>query len=328
MRAMVLKTAAAGRVEAVEMARPAPQPGQVLVRVRACGVCRTDLHVVDGDLPDPKLPVVPGHEIVGTVEEAGEGVNDLVPGTRVGIPWLGFSCGTCRYCRRGHENLCPHARYTGYQIDGGYADYVAADARYTFRLPEGYSDAEAAPLLCAGLIGHRAYRMAGDGRRIGIYGFGAAAHIMIQVALWEGRQVFAFARPGDTAAEDFARSLGAAWAGPSDAAPPEPLDAAVIFAPVGALVPEALSHTDRGGTVVCAGIHMSDIPSFPYRILWQERTIRSVANLTRRDAIEFLEIAPKVPVKTHVRPYPLADANAALEDLREGRLQGAAVLMT
>jgi len=219
MRAMVLRTAA-GRVEAVEIDRPAPGPGQVLVKVRACGVCRTDLHVVDGDLPDLKLPVVPGHEIVGTVEEAGEGVADLVPGTRVGIPWLGFSCGTCRYCRRGQENLCPDARYTGYQIDGGYADYVAADARYTFRLPEGYSDAEAAPLLCAGLIGHRAYRMAGDGRRIGIYGFGAAAHIMIQVALWEGREVFAFARPGDTAAEDFARSLGAAWAGPSDTAPP------------------------------------------------------------------------------------------------------------
>jgi len=325
---MVLKTAAAGRVDAVEMARPAPRAGQVLVRVRACGVCRTDLHVVDGDLPDPKLPVVPGHEIVGIVEEAGEGVTDLVPGTRVGIPWLGFSCGTCRYCRRGQENLCASARYTGYQLDGGYADYAVADARYAFQLPDGYSDAEAAPLLCAGLIGHRAYRMAGDAQRIGIYGFGAAAHIMIQVALWEGREVFAFARPGDAAAEEFARSLGAAWAGPSDAPPPEPLDAAVIFAPVGALVPEALSHTDRGGTVVCAGIHMSDIPAFPYRILWQERTIRSVANLTRRDAIEFLEIAPKVPVKTHVRPYPLADANAALEDLREGRLQGAAVLMT
>ncbi len=328
MRAMVLKTAAAGRVEASEIDRPTPQAGQVLVRVRACGVCRTDLHVVDGDLPDPKLPVVPGHEIVGTVEEAGEGVSDLVSGTRVGIPWLGFSCGTCRYCRRGQENLCAEARYTGYQIDGGYADYVVADARYAFRLPDGYSDSEAAPLLCAGLIGHRAYRMTGDAPRIGIYGFGAAAHIMIQVARWEGREVFAFTRPGDTAAEDFALSLGAAWAGPSNTAPPRPLDAAVIFAPVGALVPEALSHTDRGGTVVCAGIHMSDIPSFPYRILWQERTIRSVANLTRRDAVEFLEIAPKVPVKTHVRPYPLADANAALADLREGRLQGAAVLMT
>ena len=328
MRAMMLKTAAAGRVEAADMPRPAPGPGQVLVRVRACGVCRTDLHVVDGDLPDPKLPVVPGHEIVGTVEQAGEGVADLVPGTRVGIPWLGFSCGTCRYCRRGQENLCAEARYTGYQLDGGYADYVVADARYAFRLPDGYGDAEAAPLLCAGLIGHRAYRMAGEAPRIGIYGFGAAAHIMIQVALWEGREVYAFARPGDKAAEEFARSLGAAWAGPSDAPPPEPLDAAVIFAPVGSLVPEALRHTDRGGTVICAGIHMSDIPSFPYRILWQERTIRSVANLTRRDAIEFLEIAPKVPVKTHVRPYPLAEANAALADLREGRLQGAAVLMT
>ncbi len=328
MRAMVLRTAAAGRLEAVDLARPAPGPGQVLVRVRACGVCRTDLHVVDGDLPDPKLPVIPGHEIVGIVEAAGQAVADLAVGDRVGIPWLGFSCGECRYCLRGQENLCADARYTGYQIDGGYADYTVADARYAFRLPDGYSDAEAAPLLCAGLIGHRAYRMAGDARRIGIYGFGAAAHIMIQVALWEGREVYAFARPGDTAAEDFARSLGAAWAGPSDAAPPEPMDAAVIFAPVGALVPEALKRTDRGGTVVCAGIHMSDIPSFPYRILWQERTVRSVANLTRRDAIDFLEIAPKVPVRTHVRPYPLAEANAALEDLREGRLQGAAVLMT
>ncbi len=328
MHAMVLKTAAAGRLEPADLARPEPGAGQVLVRVSACGVCRTDLHVVDGDLPEPKLPLVPGHEIVGTVEAAGADVSALAPGDRVGIPWLGFSCGVCPYCRRGQENLCPDARYTGYQIDGGYADYAVADARYAFRLPDGYTDAEAAPLLCAGLIGHRAYRMAGDARRIGIYGFGAAAHIMIQVALWEGREVFAFARPGDQAAQDFARSLGAAWAGPSGAAPPEPMDAAVIFAPVGALVPEALSHTDRGGTVVCAGIHMSDIPRFPYRILWQERTVRSVANLTRRDAIEFLEIAPKVPVKTHVRPYPLAEANTALEDLREGRLQGAAVLLT
>ena len=284
--------------------------------------------MVDGDLPEPKLPIVPGHEIVGTVEAAGPEVESLAPGDRVGVPWLGFSCGRCRYCRRGRENLCEDARYTGYQIDGGYADYMVADARYTFRLPARLRRRGSRALLCAGLIGHRAYRMAGDPARIGIYGFGAAAHIMIQVALWEGREVFAFTRPGDRAAEDFARSLGAAWAGPSDQAPPEPMDAAVIFAPIGALVPEALKHTDRGGVVVCAGIHMSDIPRFPYRILWQERTIRSVANLTRQDAIDFLEIAPKVPVKTHVRPYPLAEANAALADLREGRLQGAAVLMT
>jgi len=327
MRAMVLKERGSGRVEPVDMPRPEPAQGQVLIKVAACGVCRTDLHVIDADLPDPKRLIVPGHEIVGTVEALGPAVDQFAVGDRVGVPWLGFSCGDCSYCRTGRENLCPNARYTGYQIDGGYADYTVADARYSFAIPGAYTDAEAAPLLCAGLIGHRAYRMAGDAHRIGIYGFGAAAHIMIQVALWEGREVYAFTRLGDDAAQTFALELGAVWAGPSGSDPPEPLDAAVIFAPVGALVPDALARTVPGGVVVCAGIHMSDIPSFPYRILWEERTIRSVANLTRRDAIEFLEIAPRVPVKTHVRPYALADANQALSDLREGRLQGAAVLV-
>lgn len=326
MRAMVLTAKAAGRVEAAELLRPEPGPGQIRVKVRACGVCRTDLHVVDGELPDPKLPIVPGHEIVGTVNALGSGVESFAPGQRVGIPWLGFSCGACDYCLTGRENLCGEARYTGYQIDGGYADYCLADARYAFALPEGYSDSEAAPLLCAGLIGHRAYRMAGGARRLGVYGFGAAAHIMIQVALWEGREVYAFTRQGDAEAQEFARELGAVWAGASGEAPPVPLDAAILFAPVGALVPEALKRTVRGGTVVCAGIHMSDIPSFPYRLLWEERQIRSVANLTRRDAEEFLALAPKVPVRTHTRDYPLTEANRALDDLRQGRLQGAAVL--
>ena len=326
MQAMILREAAAGRLEAAELPRPAPGPGQLRVKVHACGVCRTDLHVVDGDLPDPKLPIVPGHEIVGTVDALGEGVGSFVVGQRVGVPWLGFSCGTCAYCTTGRENLCGDARYTGYQIDGGYADYCIADARYSFALPEGYSDSEAAPLLCAGLIGHRAYRMAGAARRLGVYGFGAAAHIMIQVALWEGREVYGFTRSGDTEAQAFARDLGATWAGASGEAPPVPLDAAIIFAPVGSLVPEALRRTGRGGTVVCAGIHMSDIPSFPYRILWEERSLRSVANLTRRDAEEFLALAPKVPVRTHTRDYPLTEANRALDDLRQGRLQGAAVL--
>ena len=326
MHAMVLREKAAGRVEAAKLPRPEPGPGQIRLKVRACGVCRTDLHVVDGELPDPKLPIVPGHEIVGTVDALGAGVESFALGQRVGVPWLGFSCGTCSYCTSGRENLCGAARYTGYQIDGGYADYCLADARYSFALPEGYSDSEAAPLLCAGLIGHRAYRMAGEARRLGVYGFGAAAHIMIQVALWEGREVYAFTRPGDKEAQDFARQLGATWAGASGEAPPEALDAAILFAPVGDLVPEALRQTARGGTVVCAGIHMSDIPSFPYRILWEERVVRSVANLTRRDAEEFLALAPKVPVKTHTRDYPLAEANRALDDLRRGRLQGAAVL--
>lgn len=326
MQAMVLRHEAAGALEAADLPLPHPGPGQIRLRVKACGVCRTDLHVVDGELPDPKLPIVPGHEIVGAVEALGAGVETFEIGQRVGVPWLGFSCGTCGFCTTGRENLCGEARYTGYQIDGGYAEHCLADARYAFALPEGYSDSEAAPLLCAGLIGHRAYRMAGEAKRLGVYGFGAAAHIMIQVARWEGREVFAFTRPGDEEAQGFARDLGAAWAGASGEAPPEDLDAAILFAPVGALVPEALRRTARGGTVVCAGIHMSDIPSFPYRILWEERTLRSVANLTRRDAEEFLALAPKVPVKTHTRDYPLAEANRALDDLRQGRLQGAAVL--
>ena len=326
MRAMVLRERAAGRLEPATLPRPQPGPGQIRVKVAACGVCRTDLHVVDGELPESRLPIVPGHEIVGRVDALGDGVDTFDPGQRVGVPWLGFSCGTCGYCTSGRENLCGEARYTGYQIDGGYADYCLADARYAFALPEGYSDSEAAPLLCAGLVGHRAYRMAGEAKRLGVYGFGAAAHIMIQVALWEGREVHAFTRSGDTEAQAFARALGATWAGASGEAPPGPLDAAIIFAPVGALVPEALKQTARGGTVVCAGIHMSDIPSFPYRLLWEERSLRSVANLTRRDAEEFLALAPRVPVKTHTKNYPLAEANLALDDLRRGRLQGAAVL--
>ena len=326
MHAMALKKVGAPLAR-VELARPEPGPGQILLQVRACGVCRTDLHVVDGDLAQAKLPIVPGHEIVGEVIATGAGVEGLAPGLRVGVPWLGWSCGTCAYCRSGRENLCAEARYTGYQIDGGYADYTVADARYCFPLPEGYGDVEAAPLLCAGLIGHRSYRMAGEARRLGLYGFGAAAHIIAQVAVWEGREVFAFTRPGDAAAQDFARELGAVWAGESGQAPPEELDAAIIFAPVGALVPEALRRTARGGTVVCAGIHMTDIPSFPYRILWEERSVKSVANLTRRDAEEFLALAPKVPVRIHVKAYPLDQANGALDDLRHGRLQGAVVLV-
>jgi propanol-preferring alcohol dehydrogenase len=326
MHAMILRARAAGELEPADLPLPAPGPGQLRLKVAACGVCRTDLHVVDGDLPDPKLPIVPGHEIVGRVDALGEGVEQFAPGQRVGVPWLGFSCGSCGYCTSGRENLCRDARFTGYQLDGGYANYCLADARYAFALPEGYSDSEAAPLLCAGLIGYRAYRMTGEARRLGVYGFGAAAHIMIQVALWEGREVYGFTRPGDSEAQAFARSLGAVWAGASGEAPPQPLDAAVIFAPVGDLVPEALRRTAPGGTVVCAGIHMSDIPGFPYRLLWEERQIRSVANLTRRDAEEFLALAPRVPVRTHTRDYPLAAANEALADLREGRLQGAAVL--
>jgi alcohol dehydrogenase, propanol-preferring len=327
MRAMRLHSMGGGRLSADDIALPEPGRGQIRVKVSACGVCRTDLHVVDGDLTDPKLPIVPGHEIVGTVDRLGDGVDEPAIGTRIGIPWLGFSCGDCDYCRRGQENLCTDALYTGYQIDGGYADFCVADARYCFPLPQGYDDAEAAPLLCAGLIGHRAYRMTGDANRLGVYGFGAAAHIMCQVARWEGKEVFAFSRPGDTEAQRFALELGASWAGDSGQAPPADLDAAIIFAPVGALVPEALVRIAPAGVVVCAGIHMSDIPSFPYRILWKERIVRSVANLTRKDAREFLELAPKVPVRTHTSRYALTEANRALDDLRAGRLQGAAVLI-
>lgn len=326
MHAMLLH--AAGRpLVMTELPEPRPEPQQVLVRVAACGVCRTDLHVVNGELAQPKLPLVPGHEIVGHVVALGRDVRDLALGDRVGIPWLGWSCGTCAYCRAGQENLCGQARFTGYQIDGGYADRVLADHRYCFRLPDGMSDVEVAPLLCAGLIGYRAYRMAGPAQRLGLYGFGAAAHILIQVAVARRQDVYAFTRPDDVAAQDFARRLGAVWAGPSDVQPPEPLDAAIIFAPVGALVPAALQAVRRGGTVVCAGIHMSDIPAFPYQLLWGERSLRSVANLTRQDAVDFLALAPRIPVRTHPVPYPLAEANRALDDLRAGRLQGAAVLV-
>jgi propanol-preferring alcohol dehydrogenase len=304
-----------------------PGPGEVLVSVAACGVCRTDLHVVDGELEHPHLPLVPGHEIVGRVIATGAGVDRFQLGERVGIPWLGWTCGECVFCRSGRENLCSLTRFTGYDIDGGYANYTVADQRYCFPLPESYSDVEAAPLLCAGLIGYRTLAMAGDARRIGIYGFGAAAHIVAQVARYEGREVYAFTRKGDLTAQSFARSLGAIWAGDSDTPPPEPLDAALIFAPVGALVPTALRATANGGTVVCGGIHMSDIPSFPYSILWGERTVRSVANLTRRDAEEFLALAPKARVSTHTVVMPLARANAALSLLRDGKLSGAAVLV-
>jgi alcohol dehydrogenase, propanol-preferring len=326
MRAMLLETARFP-LRPAELPQPAPGADQVLIQVRACGVCRTDLHVVDGELPDPKLPLVLGHEIVGTVVGRGERVESVAEGDRVGVPWLGWTCGECPYCRSGRENLCARARFTGYQIDGGYAEYTVADGRYVFPLPAGYTDAEAAPLLCAGLIGYRSLVMAGDARRLGLYGFGAAAHIIVQVAQHQGRQVFAFTRPGDAEGQRFARAMGAAWAGGSDELPPEELDAAILFAPVGALVPQALRALARGGTVVCGGIHMSEIPSFPYSLLWGERTVRSVANLTRRDGEEFLALAPRVPVRTEVETFPLAEANEALARLRAGRVRGAAVLV-
>ncbi|MBX3605076.1 MAG: zinc-dependent alcohol dehydrogenase family protein [Piscinibacter sp.] len=307
---------------------PRPAPGQLRIAVAACGVCRTDLHIVDGELAFPGHPVVPGHEIVGHVVELGEGVGGFALGERVGVPWLGWTCGTCEHCRAGRENLCENARFTGWQIAGGYAQQAVADARYVFRLPEGYADAEAAPLLCAGLIGWRAYRMAGAAPRLGLYGFGAAAHLIAQVAVEQGREVFAFTRPGDHAAQRLARELGAAWAGGSDEPAPQPLDAALLFAPVGALVPLALRAVRPGGTVVCAGIHMSDIPSFPYALLWGERRVVSVANLTRADGEDFLRVAGEIPLRVHAQPYALDDANRALDDLRAGRLTGAAVLMT
>jgi propanol-preferring alcohol dehydrogenase len=326
MRAMRLH-AAHRPLRLTAVAIPSPGPGQVLIRVHACAVCRTDLHVVDGELTEPKLPLIPGHEIVGTVVARGDGADRFSPGDRVGVPWLGFTCGVCEFCRAGRENLCAQARFTGYQIDGGYAEYTIADQRFCFAMPDVYSDVQAAPLLCAGLIGYRALRMAGDGERLGLYGFGAAAHIIAQVARWQGRRVFAFTSPGDTDAQAFARELGAVWTGGSDQPPPELLDAAIIFAPVGPLVPAALRAVERGGTVVCAGIHMSPIPSFSYDILWGERVVRSVANLTRRDGDEFLALAPKVPVVTRPLPYALTQANQALDDLRAGKLQGAAVLV-
>ena len=310
----------------VELPVPVAGPNQVLVRVHACGVCRTDLHIVDGELTHPKLPLVPGHQIVGTVTAAGPGVTAHRVGDRVGVPWLGWTCGVCRYCTSGRENLCDRAKFTGYDIDGGYAQFTVADERYAFALPADYPDLQAAPLLCAGLIGYRSLRMTGDARRLGLYGFGGAAHLIAQVAVWEGRRVFGLTRPGDTAAQEFARSLGAVWAGGSDETPPEELDAAIIFAPVGDLVPAALRAVAKGGRVVCAGIHMSDIPSFPYDILWGEREVRSVANLTRADGEAFLAVAPRVPLRSEVHPYPLADANRALDDLRSGRFTGAAVL--
>ena len=325
MRAMVLEAPGRPLVETV-LADPRPSETQVLIRVSACAVCRTDLHVVDGELPRPKLPLVPGHEIVGVVVETGAGVSRFAVGDRVGVPWLGWTDGTCAYCRSSRENLCDRARFTGYDLDGGFAELTVADERYCFPVPTEYDDVAAAPLMCAGLIGFRALRMAGDARRIGLYGFGAAAHIIIQVARHEGREVHAFTRPGDDASARFARELGAAWAGGSDERGPAPLDAALIFAPVGALVPAALAAVAKGGTVVCAGIHMSDLPSFPYERLWGERVVRSVANLTRQDAVDFLALAPRVPVATTTRRYPLAEVNAALDDLRHGRLEGAAVL--
>jgi propanol-preferring alcohol dehydrogenase len=326
MKAMVLKRPGEP-LRLVERDIPEPGPGQVLLKVSACGVCRTDLHVADGDLRHPKLPVVPGHEIVGTIEAAGSEVLDLRVGQRVGVPWLAATCGCCRYCRSGRENLCDEARFTGYTLDGGYAEYALARADYAFPLDVMLADAEAAPLLCAGLIGYRALRFAGEAEALGIYGFGAAAHIVAQVARHQGRRVFAFTRPGDVKAQDFARALGAAWAGGSDEAAPVTLEAALIFAPVGSLVPAALKATDKGGTVVLGGIHMSDIPAMPYEILWGERTLRSVANLTRQDATEFLTLAAHVPLKMHVETHPLAEANTALDRLRSGALTGAAVLV-
>lgn len=327
MRAMVLERPGEP-LQLTELPRPTPGPGQLLLRVHACAVCRTDLHVVDGELPSPALPLVPGHEIVGLVEARGAGAERFAPGDRVGVPWLGWTCGVCRYCRSGRENLCDRARFTGYQINGGYAEYTVADERFCFPIPASYSDRSAAPLLCAGLIGYRSLRAAGDAGRIGLYGFGAAAHIVAQIARAENRRVFAFTRAGDIAGQQFARNVGAEWAGGSDEPPPEPLDAAIIFAPVGPLVPVALRHVVKGGTVVCAGIHMSDIPAFPYEILWGERIVRSVANLTRRDGEEFLALAPRVPVHTTIETMPLAAANQALERLRTGEVTGALVLNT
>ncbi len=326
MRAMLLEA----QRQPLKLAEvPVPQPGrhQVILKVHTCGVCRTDLHVMDGDLTEPRLPLILGHQIVGTVVQLGEGVDRFAPGQRIGVPWLGYTDGTCRYCLRGQENLCDHPAFTGYTLDGGYAEYAVADQRYCFSLPGSYNDIDAAPLLCAGLIGYRTYRLAGDHvERLGIYGFGAAGHIIAQVAAYQGKKVFAFTKPGDVTTQDFARRLGVYWAGGSDETPPEELDAALVLAPVGALMVTALKAVAKGGVVVSGGIHMTDIPSFPYQLLWEERTIKSVANLTRQDGDEFLEIAPKVPVKTTVTPYKLEDANRALDDLRSGKLDGAAVL--
>lgn len=325
MRAMVLERPGEP-LKLIERPLPEPGPGQVLLRVLACAVCRTDLHLVDGELPDMRLPIIPGHEIVGEVVGSGRGVT-VGAGTRLGVPWLGYTCGDCFFCAQGQENLCDEARFTGYHLDGGYADYALADHRYCFEIDTHYDAVAAAPLLCAGLIGYRSLRMTNDAKRIGIYGFGAAAHIVTQVAIWQGRELYAFTRSGDTEAQNFARKLGAVWAGDSQQTPPEVLDGAIIFAPVGSLVPTALRAVRKGGVVVCGGIHMSDIPSFPYEILWGERVLRSVANLTRRDAEEFLSLAPRVPIRTETETFALEDANTALDRLRNGQLQGAAVLV-
>ncbi|MBK5218790.1 MAG: zinc-dependent alcohol dehydrogenase family protein [Thermoleophilia bacterium] len=326
MRAMVLERAGEP-LRLAELPDPEPGPGQLLLSVRACGVCRTDLHILDGELAEPKLPLVPGHQIVGTVAGAGEGAERFAPGERVGVPWLGWTDGTCRYCTSGRENLCDNARFTGYDLDGGYAELAVADERFCFPIPAAYPDDQAAPLLCAGLIGYRALRLVGEAERIGFYGFGASAHILCQVAVHEGRRVFAFTREGDEEGQAFARSLGAEWAGSSEEAPPEELDGAIVFAAAGALMPAALRASAKGARVISAGIHMSEIPSFPYEILWEERSLGSVANLTRRDGEEFMALAPRIPVRTEVTTYPLEGANAALEDLRHGRFRGAAVLV-
>ncbi len=315
------------RLMLLDVAKPKPDAGQLLVRLSACAVCRTDLHIVDGELPDPKLPLIPGHQIVGRVEQVGTGVEKFSIADRVGIPWLGWTDGECVYCRSNRENLCDRARFTGYTIDGGYGEFVVADARFCFHLPEQYDDVDIAPLLCAGMLGYRSYRKTGDARRLGIYGFGNAAHLIAQIAIYQGREIFAFTRPGDKAGQESARKLGTTWAGGSDEMPPEKLDAAIVFAPVGELVPLALRALAKGGIVVCGGIHMSDIPSFPYADLWGERTICSVANLTRRDGEEFLEIAPRVPVRTETEIFPLEEANTALDRFRAGKLKGTAVLM-
>ena len=326
MQAMVL----GGRGQSLQLSRvplPAPEDRQILIRIGACAVCRTDLHVIDAELPDIPYPIIPGHEIVGTVAAVGPLVDTVAAGDRVGVPWLGYTCGKCEHCRQSRENLCDAAKFTGYQIDGGYAEYCVADARFCFQVPAQYTDVQAAPLLCAGLIGYRSLRMTGDARRVGLYGFGAAAHIVAQVAVASKKDVYAFTKPGDDAGQGFARLLGAAWAGGSDESPPAELDAAIIFAPVGALVPTALRAVRKGGIVVCAGIHMTDIPTFPYSALWGERSIKSVANLTRKDGVEFLGLAPRVPVRTETRSYTLERANEALEDLRNGQVRGAAVLV-
>ncbi|MDJ0635906.1 MAG: zinc-dependent alcohol dehydrogenase family protein [Xenococcaceae cyanobacterium MO_188.B29] len=325
MRAMILERAGQPLQES-QLPMPKPQSEQVLLKVHVCGVCRTDLHIVDGELAKPKLPLVLGHQIVGTVVETGSQANKFPLGTRVGVPWLGHTCNCCRYCLAGKENLCDRALFTGYNLNGGYAEYTVADESFCFPIPEGFPDLQAAPLLCAGLIGYRSYRMTEDAEKIGFYGFGAAAHILIQVAKYQGKQVYAFTRSGDTQGQEFACSLGAVWAGGSDEFPPEKLDAAIIFAPVGKLVPAALKAVAKGGIVVCAGIHMSDIPSFPYQILWEERVLRSVANLTRRDGEEFLTLAPQIPIQTEVTSFPLSEANEALDALRTGKINGAAVL--